>query len=349
MAQRSRRPQRKTYGNVCVKGRGRLQQGDLQIVNNYYVKTDDLIDIIHSMLADSNANNLAKRSKESSVHAREDPQTTSDGPQHNGKANLRKKGEGDENRVRVRHCANSAIRSSTVKLIQILYEFVPTNLIFQKLSKIIPRAPQTCSNENVANPPSDPYEKSEDVLVTHTSGHTKALRDFSLILAAALSCLLGRNMTAHEYAALLTRCKHDQMLPLLTFALGIGLYRLFTAQAVLSAPIQHFVTLEDAYARTVDISMDILVDFSILNSFLKVHYNKTNSAIGERLIGSGQYHIMLETRRGMVLGRVNWTAVAKRIKPGSRLINSVCLDSIDAACFGCRATLAVSVLGDFYW
>lgn len=57
-----------------------------------------------------------------------------------------------------------------------------------------------------------------------------------LILGLVSSLLIGRNMSRDEMIAFLLRCQQDRLLPLVTFVLGIGLYRYIVTRFPLRSP-----------------------------------------------------------------------------------------------------------------
>lgn len=176
-----------------------------------------------------------------------------------------------------------------------------------------------------------------------------ARRDFLVLCAAVLTLMLGRNISAHDVLEVLSRCQHDQLMPVLTFLLGIGMYRYAAISTIARAPAaQHHLTLEDAYGHQRTVTMDVCMDFGILRKFLEVHYQQTNRKAGEALIRAGRFHLMLGSRRGRVINAQEW-AVPGRIRAGSRIINSVYVMLNDTRCLHCQTDFTVTDNGEFHW
>lgn len=174
-------------------------------------------------------------------------------------------------------------------------------------------------------------------------------RDFLVFCAASLSVLLSRNVSMEDMVEFLSKCRQDQLMPLLTFMLGIGLYRYLAMCSFSSMPTtQDFLTLEDAYGRSRTITMDVCVDFRILRHFLEAHYRQMSGKAGEALIKAGQFHLLLGSRRGVVIKDEEWSTPG-RIKRGSRIVNSVFLSVNDAKCLYCGNIFVVTQNGEFNW
>lgn len=181
-------------------------------------------------------------------------------------------------------------------------------------------------------------------------GQSRAVYELLLTLATILSCILGRNVSPDDLSHFIRKCQHDQLLPAMTFLLGIGLYRYFSSRRLLQNPScmgQERITLEDAYGRIRLLSLDICGDFGIFKAFLESHYRETTALTGEALVKAGQFNLILVSRRGNILHPSKWRT--HRITPGSRVVNSVYMKSSDGKCFVCQKTFIVSELGEFYW
>lgn len=188
----------------------------------------------------------------------------------------------------------------------------------------------------------------DDVVLDNGQPH--AVYELLLTLAAVLSFVMGRNVSPEDLADFIRKCQHDQLLPAMTFLLGIGLYRYFSSRRLLQNPScmsQERITLEDAYGRLRLLSLDICSDFNVLKSFLESHYRDTTASTGEALVKAGQFNLILGSRRGNILHPSKWRN--NRLTPGSRIINSVYMKSNDGKCFLCQKTLIVSELGEFHW
>lgn len=174
-------------------------------------------------------------------------------------------------------------------------------------------------------------------------------RNFFVFCAASLSLLLSRNVSAKDMLEFLSRCRQDQLMPVLTFMLGIGLYHYLAMCSFSSMPTtQDLLTLEDAYGRSRTITMDVCVDFRILRHFLEAHYRQMSGKAGEALIKAGQFHLLLGSRRGIVIKAEDWSTPG-RIKSGSRIVNSVFLSVNDTRCLYCGNMFVVTQIGEFNW
>lgn len=185
--------------------------------------------------------------------------------------------------------------------------------------------------------------------VSSLSPQDHARREFLVLCAAILTCILGRNVSVHDILEFLSKCRHDQLMPVLTFLLGIVIYR-YIAMSTIGRPpaAQHFLMLEDAYGQPRSLTLDVCIDFGILRKFLEVHYQQTNGKSGEALIRAGRFHLMLGSRRGRVIDAQDWS-VPGRIKAGSRIVNSVYLTLDDTRCLRCQSPFTVTGNGEFHW
>jgi len=182
---------------------------------------------------------------------------------------------------------------------------------------------------------------------TLTQQQSYAERELFVLVTTILSYMFGRHIAKEDFLHFLSRCQTDQLLPVLTFLLGVGLCRFFCTKRTVwnPAPLSPTVIyLEDAFGHKRPLSIDICLDFSILRGFLKVHYRGT---AGEQLINAGQYHLMLGTRRGMVVNASNWKSAS--IKAGAHLVNPVYVKSENLKCLVCTGILEISKIGEFHW
>lgn len=159
---------------------------------------------------------------------------------------------------------------------------------------------------------------------------TPAARDLLVLCTGTLSFLLGRNVSVQDLIGLVSRCQQDRCLPLLTFLLGIGMYRYWVLSSINTAPVtQYFIMLEDAYGRTRPLPFEVCCDFSILQKFLEVHYQQSSSTAGAALIRAGRFNLRLGSRSGKLgftSGRIvasdEWSSPV-HIRRGTRIINSI--------------------------
>lgn len=146
----------------------------------------------------------------------------------------------------------------------------------------------------------------------------------------------------------MTKCKEDQLTPVLTFILGFAVYHYLCTRLITRLPSTHYLTLEDAYGRSRLLSMDVFGDYSIIKKFLECHYRDMTGTAGEVLVRAGRFHLLLGSRRGNIIQKADWL-VTGRIKPGSRIVNSVYIDSDDMKCLQCQVEFIVSKTGEFHW
>lgn len=178
-------------------------------------------------------------------------------------------------------------------------------------------------------------------MVIHSSQELLALFVF------VFSFLIGRNASPQEISSFITKCQHDSLLPILTATLAFGIARYFyTGRVVMnpSAMDELKIGLEDAYGTPTVVSMSICADYTIFKSFLEVHYKKAGRKAGEILVKADQFHLMLGSRRGMLVDADNWA-----IEPGSNIINSLYVTTEEQKCLLCKSNLVVSKTGDLHW
>lgn len=175
-------------------------------------------------------------------------------------------------------------------------------------------------------------------------------RDLLLVGTTIISCVLGCNLLPTDAAAVVRRWSQDKPASLLLMVLLFGFYRFLLTSRISINPCPldtHSITLEDAYGRLRPVSIDICRSFSILSSFLDMHYEETSGTTAGALVRAGRFHLMLESRYGMVVDSRHW--LMQHFRPGSRIVNSVYVDREAALCLSCSTPLDVSAFGDFLW
>lgn len=239
----------------------------------------------------------------------------------------------------------STIYEQTQQLLACLYERLRKFSSIPRISVI--SLPE--QKEEVPTPPAVYKAQEEDLVQTTGWSISPAGRDLLVLSAASLSLILGRNLSTQDILRLLTKCQQDQLMPLLTFLLGFGLYRYLALTSLTATPTtQYFLTLEDAYGRSRPVAMDVCVDFSVLRQFLQAHYRQTSGTAGEALVKAGQFHLLLGSRRGRLIQAEEWSTPGG-IKKGSRIVNSVFVSINDSKCPACSTILIVTDRGEFLW
>ena len=204
-------------------------------------------------------------------------------------------------------------------------------------------------------PSSPPFPESNDFarsegskLVPSPQQHRSTEQDLLILCIGVVTFLTGRNVSGTDLVQMIDRCQWDRLLPILTALLGFGIARYLYLGQLTSAPsIGDYIFLEDAYGRQRNVAMAVCEDWSILKTFLAVHYRDTCGRIGETLVNGGQYNLTLGSRRGQVLHDFEWSRA--RLKPGFRIVNSVYLDTEDAKCLICESRLMINMMGEFHW
>lgn len=180
------------------------------------------------------------------------------------------------------------------------------------------------------------------------SQQIRASSEMLLLIGVISSFLLGRNLTRDEIASFILRCQQDQFLPLLTFVLGIGIYRYLASTMLIAYPGTPSSTLEDAYGRCRPVSLDVLADFTLMRRFLEVHYTNTNGVAGRKAIKLGRSQLHLDSRRGLVLDAANWHDA--RFKTGSRIVHTIWTLCPFMLCPLCvYDDVVINENKDFYW
>jgi len=175
-----------------------------------------------------------------------------------------------------------------------------------------------------------------------------AEHDLPLLFAGIMSYVFGQNVSVDDVSVFLGQCLQNHILGLLTCVLGIGLYRYIMKRCTVTIPFTaERLILEDAYGRTRPFSLDMCMDYDLFKKFLEVHYQDTTGTAAGALVKTGQFHIMLGSRRGKILERSNWRC--DLLKPGYRVVNSVYVNKEDATCLTCATVMTVTALGEFHW
>lgn len=327
----------KKYGNTTVGGRAKVQLGDSQITKSYHVGAVNLI-VPEKLLQ-------LRRGAAANVDAK------------GRRVRLDK-------RLRERNNNIGSSKGALVKRGQDYACAICDKAVFHEVEDGQPdlehlvgyvenllyklwRPPLVSPWANSLSAEPDQHE-SQALVKTH-SDRAVVVRDHSMVGAFLLSWIIGKNVSAEEVVEFLFNCRHDDLVPLLLLTLCIGAYRYYTLRTVCRAPTQQFLMLEDAYGFPRQISMDVLIDYSVFQRFLYVHYRDAGRTTGAALVEANQFHLMLGSRRGMVIGSTNWNAAVNNIKPGRYVINAVYVSAYDTSCLTCDSNLIVTEFGEFHW
>lgn len=346
----SNQPLRNAYGDIEVRDNAHVLLGDQTVTN------------LHTF--NIGAISLALRprrrlTRPALAHPSSLPRSTTRSPRARrvlyqpkiGPPGKRKDGHEQRGDFEIQSCNSSSDYSITqyehVKLlIACLYERLRNFPYVQRITAA-PNVSAQGSEDLLIQSPCD--TEDNDLVKSHNWQLSPAGRDLLFLSAATMSVLLGRNVSVQDVLDLLLRCQQDQLMPLLTFLLGFGLYRYLVMFSLPPTPsTQYFLTLEDAYGRPRPIAMDVCVNFSVLRQFLQAHYQQTNGAAGEALIRAGQFHLMLGSRRGRLIEAEEWSTPGQ-IKRGSRIVNSVFVSVNDTRCPRCSTMFSVTKNGEFHW
>ncbi|KAK5942038.1 hypothetical protein PMZ80_005991 [Knufia obscura] len=173
------------------------------------------------------------------------------------------------------------------------------------------------------------------------------LQQLVVLCGFLCTCLAYRNVPAAEVAKVLTRCQQDRTLPLFAWLTGIGLARyLYTPRATrgMSGLAGDCITFEDAFRKLRPIPMSTCEHFSILQGFLRAHYEGT---AGELYVETGHFYLLKGSRRGYVVQESEWSTIGF-LKPGSKIVMAVYLRTDVAKCPTCESALVVSESGEFF-
>lgn len=348
MGRQPLRPKR--YGNTTVGGRAKVRLGDSRITKVYHVGAVNLTvpeELLH-LLQDA-ATNVDVTSQRAGSNKKLAQQIAS--RKRNTSIGSSKKGglvKREQDWVRT---VCDEVELDEAEDGQNVLGYV------QKLLFKLGRSPLTRSLANCLSQEdaltifrcAEPDRHESQALVKAHSERAVVVRDHSMAGAFLLSWIIGKNVSAEDVVKFLVNCRRDELVPLLLLTVFIGAYRYYTMRTICRAPTQQFWILEDAYGFPRRISMDVLIDYSVFQRFLHVHYRDAQRTTGAALVEANQFHLMLGSRRGVVIGSTNWTTAVNKIKPGRRVINAVYITSYDKSCFTCNSNLTVTDFGEFHW
>lgn len=80
--------------------------------------------------------------------------------------------------------------------------------------------------------------------------------------------------------------------------------------------------------------------------FLAVHYRETRSELAQACVRRNEYNLTLGSRRGRIIHPFEWSRA--RVKPGTKVIMSVYVDTEYATRLTCKRSLTVTIMGEFH-
>lgn len=265
---------RHRYGNVNAGGRTRLHQGDdnRHIVNHIeietaYISLPDGIDLInlasptkaqnsHAFIQSKQKGPGCKRSA-TNTHAQAPKRLETEGTKHDAWV-----GEGARRIVTTYE--NSVAQVQALQYVSRLCSAVRgENLkfseetvwnIYEWICRVISRTSLRSFPFPTASKHGQPALEErarvteEDERITHCQEPFPINGNYLIFCAGVLSCLLGRHISVQDLLAFLSRCREDQLLPMLTFMIGFGLCQYICTSSIgRLPPTGRFLTLEDAW------------------------------------------------------------------------------------------------------
>jgi len=344
----------KRYGNTAVGGRAEVQFGDSQITKNYHIGAvnltvpEELLQLLQDAIANVDVKGQRTRlDKRSAERIAPRKRNNIIGSRKMGA--LAKRGHG---------CARTTcgkVVLGEVEDVQPDPEHVlgyAEKLLFKlwRLPLASPSVNSLSQEDALTIGQSAELDRHESqALVKTHSDRAVVVRDHSMMGAFLLLWTIRRNVSADDVVRFLVSCRQDDLVPLFLLTLCIGAYRYYTMRTISRAPTQHFWMLEDAYGFPRQTSMDVLIDYSVFQRFLHVHYRDAQRTTGAALVEANRFHLMLGSRRGVVIGSTNWNAAVNNIKPGRHVINAVYVTAYNKSCFTCHSDLVVTEFGEFHW
>lgn len=182
--------------------------------------------------------------------------------------------------------------------------------------------------------------------VTGDSDRCLSGKEFVSVLTALTMFLIGRHASAADVMRFIVRYRDDPWSHIATFVFGFGLTRYWMSHVPNSPSLltDDRITLEDVFRQDVAVPFSTYADFSILKAFLNVHYRGTPA---EDLVKGGQFNLMLNSRRGLVLHEDDWSA-KEIVKPESLIVMAVCIRLQRPICLMCSSGLQMTATGEFW-
>lgn len=326
---------RKRYGDTNIGGKAKVQLGDTHLTKHITVDTlnlslpDELVAVLQHAIT-----NVNQADQKLLFWNQRTPRSVPSKKRSTiGGVSSQSLGPLTNDTVSIRHSDENVDTHSILSMAQ------------RWMRSLLQRPASSVEAQTIARIP-----RIDDRALVHTgSSREVVLRDHGIIALTVLSCMARKNISMPDLIGYMTSFASDDLLPLLLMVICIGMYRYITAQSISRAPPQLCWDMEDAYGFSIQLSMDVLVDYSVFQQSLSAHYLKSNRSAGAALVSINRFHLLLGSRRGIAISNHNWSTAATHIKSGRKVINAVFFDTENRKCLTCQTDMTITDCGEFHW
>lgn len=326
---------RKRYGNTNIGGRAKVQLGDTHLTKHITVDTLNLSlpDALVAVLQHAITNVNQADQKLLSWNQRTPRSVPSKKCLAKGGVSSQALGPSTNDTVSIQHSDENVDIHSIPYMAQ------------KWMRSLLHRPVSSVEAQAIVQIP----ENGDQRLVHTGPSREVVLRDHGIVALTVLSCIARKNISMTDLIGYMASLANDDLLPLLLMVICIGMYRYITAQPISRAPPQLFWEMEDAYGFSMQLSMDVLVDYSVFQQSLSAHYRNSNRSAGAALVSINRFHLVLGSRRGIAISNHNWSTAATHIKLGRKVINAVFFDTENRKCLTCQTGMIITDCGEFHW